>query len=1838
MPERHIGSWVLLVVYGLIRLLTNCLLFVWRAAVAGIVTLRGFFQALLKNRIIAVTFVGLFAAGLPMQLFQEEIMTGVDMTYECGIYPTVEFLANAFPLPVMRVPWEVMSVEYNNIALALVEGIDDLFSDMRTLVRVGQLTSVKSGLSTLSLMLLDNELDGLVDVFNDLAAGFFGYIEGLWDFMKYTLSIIVAIVNTVFIKLDFFGASCSLCSADPLPACGLRQKIAPHIANYDCDACHEHVADIFGLVGAFADALVGNSVSGASNGGTSFTRIFRALGCVVRSMWMYPMHILDASALAATPYSCETLEQIYDITDTSSSVSRWFLAGDPTFYNCNDDPQLCCGRPSGCAFPSDASGPGTDLPIGIAPCVGELFRALTNDAVDDWLEVVLTFLAKPLMLIVKTVSRAIECSDPPPVPAYNNATLSECLANYRDQDCASSSSSNPGVCAYSGSDAAPTGGIHVCFSMIYTCLNDDPEKHAPLLVPLLNSGASGTSIIEFFLVDMFRYTVDFVACPFVTLGCCMECNACDFSEWVDKLGHVETCSPAWWDVLEWLHTLLHWVDVHVVVPLGQLKTSVASLKIAMAKVAGVLECLDHCYEGTFIPFPADGVCSGGCDDIVELIECLGGKTGCDAGDELPVMDAYRRERADLYNATLPPDPAKLATWCTYVTDTLGVSRGSICNEVLCSTTPRRAAKSSNFGTYIGYHTCLSLYGGRYKLAADCSPGDATNKTATDLGIDAYGYPLTDTQYIMDNVCDDAGRKRALERASTLFHDVNETDTPTNNTWSTAGAKVFPQKILDLLSANASVNANVTANVWQAIQTTRLYARSAEFYATYNAAAGSGINVTNATQERLDTLFADYANDVLSLYHRKRFRNETDANADESMLALDEYVAPATGAVRKYLTPARMVARREDVFAKMTELHILAPDKPTAAHAAIDAATMARWTAINDVLHIEHRPWFQFAAGVARALRTRDGANLAGMLSGSTKYATSRGAFITAGRFRKEARDATRPSLLDIAPGSGITRLVAGDDTAAALKAARSARHAMGTTWNARSPRSYLPFPIPRPLEGENDWFEPTPGPPLREQMWSRMSRSNTKYKTRRAVQMAKRKERGLGDFNANQILYDGVDWFFGLFSIGGVEGLLNGLVANTMVFWEEFDLRNFTEESVEQKITDFFRCDIPENINGTQLHSPFCVGLLREDAFALFSAVTDTEGQFPPQIPWPADLITQQCETVYNGEGADDVFLFDFSNNCKLPAPKVREEVCAESIGSCAGILALRAAEVAVRRNVVQYVFTQTNATCALATAAFYVPTCTDITDVASILGNMGVNAPECVTDFTISTDASGAGCEPGIPEPPAGRAVLRLAFDLPLDGICIVNVTFASGIAFASGASAVAVAGVGEDACKNCSLTVPTKTCLTSGDTLVDPWAELRPFCDTCDYCEREYQSCADAGFGDFLHTFLYMTGHIPLVGDEALYGGIDVKIVENWIGPPVVIIGFFTAAMPLVPLLCIGLPLCLTSWAVYINITHVFTWSLLVFFGGLLPYPVLFFAAAMYAYYPAGYEMIVLGIVIVMSPGIAFAARLILAVLVFVTRIPKVKEFVPYIIAINSVLLAAWLLSLVFTFPHLSGVLNINQALSDVLVVMDDSIFLFWLDVRPLIARVSAFIYPTAAAVPPLHTFCFWWNWGNLALLALLMLFAIWPLLLLFRWAFPPFLLALESLWLAFDMRRRVIAVQMQTSVGTLEGTSGNNKSRFHALRKSSKKRFGKIKKKFARKLISSFGASPDAVPTQRTQLDLGLTPAPDESHQEFRERRTDTINSAMAADHASDDDEIVADGDVRPRRRRMLTLHRE
>ena len=1761
MAEVKVFSWFLAVGYFFLRVAWLTVIFLWRVLVGVSVTAFALVRALWFNKIIAGILIGLFAIGLPMQLFQEEIMTGLDEVYECGVYPAVQIgssILNKF----LNVPYTFIAERWNELILLIFDALDNLFGDIRTLVRIGKVVSVQSGFGAVTAMIFEDELGSFADFWVDLWKALGEYLGGWGEFFGDLWEWLTDVVLAWFVNVDMFSRDCSLCSADLVPECLIRKPFLPGQAAADCDQCVELWADAWGIFGSLADAALGNFID-KLGGETSFRRIGRAWGCVVRSLFHYPLMIVAGIIETGIPGCLGDADDIFNIADSNSLLFRWFLAGDdPISYDCSDPnfSQICCGRPSGCNFPHTG---GTDLPIGIFPCFGELFRALTNNAIDDWLSLVLALLLKPIDDVIRTVERTIECAE---TPGYQ-----DCLENYPAVNAA-----NPGFCSYDTTDLSiltPNGGLHECFRLVYDCLNFETEVRAPLIVFLVGPG----SILEFLLDDFWKFSVDFAVCPFADLFSvtCDILGIVTFDDFVKWLECIEITNPIFGPIFGPLAEILSAINTLIT----GITEDINEVKGDIDDILAIFSCVGDCGLGEII----DG----------SIVECFTGGEGCDEPMSDNVMDYLSKRKA-----ALDTNPETLERWREMLMNRARVPPSSFCGTVLYDTLPDNAA-ARGWGDYVTYMSCFSVYGLRLGYTQACQNLSSVPYERSGSGV---WQALTEARAIRRN-CSVEGRARLGDRRGNATRlGSSFVSSPkmsfTNFTVWTNKINVTEWKFMP----------GFVYPVWESIKKTQVFGRTSEFYESYRVklraydSEPEDSALRPLIEAELNRTYIDFVNDILSFYRTRKWRNETlllnHTGEDEIGGAVAQYVG-AGGKVYQDATLESLHALPDRMWKKMEELRIVEPSDPVADRMSlrvnVTAKTIETWNAVNDATHLEFRPWFQAIAGTIHALRRRDGLAVMKMLRGRTKYIASRAEFVTPAKFAAEA-----PS--SFTPEGQMTPTLLGALT--------------GTnTWNSRLPRKYAPFPaLPLALHGE---AADAKQPRWQDDAYAHLAEMHIYYNAKRA-EKAKKKQAAIGDFDGNQILYDVLDAFLGLFpSVTGRP--FNDLVDGTIDFWSTFDLKNWTEEVFEKTVIDFFTCSIPENFDGTSLYSPWCIFLYREDAMALFTPVTGTEGQFPPQIPWPVELIADPCVSVYTGD--PDLFFFEFSNNCLLEDGN-REESTACTSG-CAGDVTLRARDFIQSQDIIEYSVNQTGGgpTCAITNMMVFVPDCATVDNVTS--------DGDCVTGFDANVAVSNDTCVPGIPTGLLNTNIMRVDLSFPIGGACVFRVAFSEKVEFAPGDSLVALTAQGEGLCTNCSLTLPTTTCLSSDAPPVDLFPpQKRPFCGTsgCDFCKREYDSCADAGFGDWLDSAFYVLGILPRVLDELLFGGIEAKLLEFWFGPAIVMASLIVV-FPLFFVMCCGV----IVLPVVIGFGHLLTWTLFILFGGLLPYPLLFFAVALYAQTrnPKWWELLIWGLVLTVSIGIPFAARVAMVLLIIASRVPALKKVFKPVFVIIYLTWAIWILSIVFVFPKFTEFVSINQVISDILLWIDDSMILFFIDFSPLRARVDKYIFPPGSAVPILFDFCFWWNWANLALVTLVFLFVWYPLLLIFRVVWAPILFILGAIWLALDMRTKVLLIPVRQKAEDVQKSAKRNKDRISSMRKRTKDAFESLRTRLVRGFLGEPEPSSVVVANGHgdTRLTLGAIRGPDETTDQFRKRRRREADGDNNNQNASDDDEGEREDDSGP-----------
>lgn len=288
------------------------------------------------------------------------------------------------------------------------------------------------------------------------------------------------------------------------------------------------------------------------------------------------------------------------------------------------------------------------------------------------------------------------------------------------------------------------------------------------------------------------------------------------------------------------------------------------------------------------------------------------------------------------------------------------------------------------------------------------------------------------------------------------------------------------------------------------------------------------------------------------------------------------------------------------------------------------------------------------------------------------------------------------------------------------------------------------------------------------------------------------------------------------------------------------------------------------------------------------------------------------------------------------------------------------------------------------------------------------------------------------------------------------------------------------------------------------------RPFCPTCDYCERDYDMCSDVGVTSVLDTIAYIGGVLPLGADLFYRGGIATRDLE-FVG---VLIGLIFVAVFQGPLVVgpqfIIVPL--STWIFYFVI-----WTIDVVFdgffdgsGGGLPWGMVFM-------------------------GLFFASIYFLPVL-YVNN--------PQLGIIFSLMTISFVINVFVPFPSFNEVFNINSILSSAFDWLNRAPTVAKLiDWQPMINRLDRFTY-ASGSVPAIDTFCFFWTFNNIAWLFVIGFFFYWTVTYVFLLIAPIVLFILDMVNLLFEIIRKIRLWMLRQDVQTLRDEFDQQKTKLKNL----------------------------------------------------------------------------------------------
>lgn len=844
-----------------------------------------------------------------------------------------------------------------------------------------------------------------------------------------------------------------------------------------------------------------------------------------------------------------------------------------------------CGKPAGCSFPPPETN--TDIPIGVVPCFTELIRAVTADEIDELFELIFSFFFPFVTAVINSIVNIVGC--------YAEPAFETCLENYPFGP------GTPGQCGYDLGDTGlefvvPDEGIFECFEIVGTCL-DDPVN-IPLLAPL---GSSGTDILSFLFGDFWRLTVDFAVCPFVGIVDCFvpsipDCNANpgggDFDPPLDFLND-PICA-------------LRCIETEVP-PLSALAETIADALAFIGEtfddIFGLIQGLQDSIDGILKVFECLAKCEG--DTISEIVECVtmvdptdsAGGGGCEAKRDIRVV---------------VPTQVDYDAWKTFLLDN-GVTDESTCGNALHSSLPGQVNKTQ-WGDYAIYWSCLGMYGAALGLKDKC--GDKVDVGGL-MAMNTLGTCIEPVLQCYSASHNNSRREVPLRK-------------PAVNTYNTV--KNYREGVLNG-SVQWSLTGDILRPMWQRFTDSNYYRLSSEFGQEwinkkhrYSEKINDG-NVTSIVsygairqeeQRDLEELYLAYVNSIL-FHHRTQRplprRRAHEVIRSEGSLPIVRYDAISSVTYytgldgREYpaLTMRDLEHKRKvaiDLYDSMRQRTVFAQNHSQLFNDA--------WTLFNERYSIEYWPWVQKTHVIYYTVIHWKYVDFFKWLKGERKYLVSQG-FVDEETYEHEMhlRDtANEGSALDIMSGN----------------------------YSVRRHREYEPFPI---LKHPNVSLIP----------WAAKASPFLMDKHRdNQILRQRRKEKGFpkvirGEvglvFDANQVIYDITDALLQLFF--GITGdPVNSAVDSIINFWSDVDLEEVITVDLVAFLNDYFTCAIPENIDGTELYSPWCVLLLPETLFDLFKLVPNED--FPLQIQWPDELILTNCTNIYNGD--NNLFNFSLSDNC----------------------------------------------------------------------------------------------------------------------------------------------------------------------------------------------------------------------------------------------------------------------------------------------------------------------------------------------------------------------------------------------------------------------------------------------------------------------------------------------------------------------------------------------------------------------------------------------------------------
>jgi hypothetical protein len=1050
---------------------------------------------------------------------------------------------------------------------------------------------------------------GFVDLFHDI----YVWIKCMFLAVGSVPSIQVPYLSDIITKIE----NLIFCITDTIETI-FRATLTLTIINQDCTFCQLDPGAICVLRHQVINFPLPGSIFPAPDCTQCYDFVAEAFGCLA----------IISDYITLGRYTIQ-IEHIFNAL--ACFVNAWFK---PPFW-------LIQGLIDGCI--SSGSIPAylniwfTD----IINCANDLICALTAPppmpCTYQFFDLIFSYLFSFASIVVNGIEAIIACDSDP--------TFVSCLQNWPN------GAGPNGQCQVDGS-GNPINGLHVCFQINNICLSP-----IPLLQPLVSSGLLN-------ILPSLALALDYVVCPFNALAICFSsayisanCPPGGIGGFVNQGLCVAHCvqnnvpifsaiAQVVIDFLTFLATIVNGINSAI----NNLLNAILAIQSAFACFNGA--CI---VQGINDPLGLMGGCNIG-TAVGCLVQCFTDPHACGAKKRNSEFGSKRDGSLDIpENVTNSQDAVQWAReiWQSQL-QSYGVLDNTTCGKVIYATLPNEIPLYS-FADYSNYWTCLGMY--IYSYNRQQQSGNSYDINSV---MDYTTFFSTITQEFQSQ-----GNVTIVKRNYNELNNEFGIGIPSNTTkvynYSDEGiisSFIFrvSKRITDYYEGVQNGTNSPPAifffnSVFESFKNTTYYDISVSFYNEYKE---------KQKEQRSNVLRSDRVIDpYLDLQMEEKHKGELEEIYLRHVNAWRYYFSKST----KKSSPRRIVLiqkpianqislKEEGETFRMFTVDDMKRGQESVkmigeyAHSVNSSFEKLRensevlnriYMYLNERYDIEFWPSFQKFHMALHTISNGDLLNFFQWVNGTKGYLASEG-FVDISEYREkmDSKDLKkRGSLMDVVFGEY-----------------KSMENATYGPFLFSYNESHSSLPSTREI---SDYIRE-----LHEK--KQIERAEVKKK-KEFESMAYVQSLNDGDFDANQIIYNIVDWFIGLF---GPKQPITNAVDNVVNFFTGSDIPNFFNVDVKNWFINYFGCAIPENIDGSQPYSPWCFPLF---PIGIFNFITlQPDGGLPLQIPWPNELIVQNCTKIFNGNSY--LFAFEFSDNCKLMDSITRPfcpscDYCPATFSSC---------------------------------------------------------------------------------------------------------------------------------------------------------------------------------------------------------------------------------------------------------------------------------------------------------------------------------------------------------------------------------------------------------------------------------------------------------------------------------------------------------------------------------------------------------------------------------------------